>query len=1139
MLGEEVGSVVPDQYTPLGSRGHYLAYNINSYVFLSSYVLLPRTGQDMIDAVNNTVSAIPGMKPFGIIAHPDLDAPWMADQFQWEDGIERTYDYAGLELYNGGHCVNRRIIDAWDRMLVNGHHLAATGNSDAHWDGRPGHTDEHPGTSRTYLYLPGFSAMSFPEKHRAVYSALQNGNSVASNGPLLVFTVNGHRIGETAQILTGENATLEIAWSLKPEMGKMREIRVIHNGMVIDYLYDLTGSSVVKQYPVSSSGYFRIEGTTDQKHACGTDYGAFANPIYVDCLKQSVFLTAPLEINPASPLAGDTLQAAFTIQNRSLKTITLSGVTVKGFNLNLHISYYQNFPPQENITLEPGGSYTYHGSQILPNPGDYHFFCAYQMSGEGGWHTDIIGLKVDDDEKNVTMENPVTVFFTVNPEQPKVGQEVVFTAACQDQKGEITSLDWYFGDDQMPQPPSNNPVVKHTYAAPGNYLVKLTAIGSSGCINTFTRYLNVEKGGPVYVSGILSCDTRWTKDNNPYVIASGGVRFNPGFTLTIDPGVIVKADRNASLYVQGTLLAEGTEEEKIVFTSLYDDEFGGDTNNDGTATKPAANNWMGVTIASYNDDSIISHAIIRYSGSTGSGNVNVRSGIPVIKNSELSHSACGIRLGHVNVRSAKMTRIEHNFIHDNGDGIYLSAAEAIIVGNKIVNNDYCGVRLWGSANSSLVNNVIAKNYLGIDCDYAAPLIFHNTIADNAKYGGGGGVLSRYSYKPKITNSILWNNGQYQISGQADVTYSDIQGGLFGRGNLIIDPLFADSANGDYRLQDSSPCIGRGSLEQILLSDLDGKQRPSPTASNPDLGAYENEGEESEDLLLVSTYCPVDLEITDPRGRKMSKVISGIPSAVYEELDLDGDSDLDDRVIIPEALPGDYLIKVQPEPGADPNSVFTLDVAYGKKVTRLAKNFPVADLGKDFQTFQIALAAGWNLISLPTQLPSDNPAIVLDSVIADCESIWTYDREWQGYFPDDVMMEFSDLQTLEQGKGYWINMQTAKTLVLNKGIAASENIVLKTGWNLVGYNSLQSRKVSDALASIAGKCKTVQTFDAGSGKWQRYFFQGPVFLNNLQELKPGQGYFIEVLENCEWTLPEEAGVSATNAGSVFQFTLPPH
>ncbi|MDP2917914.1 MAG: hypothetical protein Q8N68_00260, partial [bacterium] len=99
MLGEEVGSVIPNKlegvyYAFLGSHGHYLGYNLGSYVFLNSYVWLPISGQNMIDAVNNTVSAIPGMKPFGIIAHPDLDAPWMADQFKWEDGVERTYDYS-------------------------------------------------------------------------------------------------------------------------------------------------------------------------------------------------------------------------------------------------------------------------------------------------------------------------------------------------------------------------------------------------------------------------------------------------------------------------------------------------------------------------------------------------------------------------------------------------------------------------------------------------------------------------------------------------------------------------------------------------------------------------------------------------------------------------------------------------------------------------------------------------------------------------------------------------------------------------------------------------------------------------------------------------------------------------------------
>ncbi|MCJ7547637.1 MAG: hypothetical protein MUP30_12595, partial [Deltaproteobacteria bacterium] len=66
---------------------------------------------------------------------------------------------------------------------------------------------------------------------------------------------------------------------------------------------------------------------------------------------------------------------------------------------------------------------------------------------------------------------------------------------------------------------------------------------------------------------------------------------NAGVTLNIQSGVIVKFNANCSISVDGTLIADGTETDRIYFTSIKDDSIGGDTNGDGTGSTPARGNW--------------------------------------------------------------------------------------------------------------------------------------------------------------------------------------------------------------------------------------------------------------------------------------------------------------------------------------------------------------------------------------------------------------------------------------------------------------------------------------------------------------------------------------------------------------------
>lgn len=92
----------------------------------------------------------------------------------------------------------------------------------------------------------------------------------------------------------------------------------------------------------------------------------------------------------------------------------------------------------------------------------------------------------------------------------------------------------------------------------------------------------------------------------------GTVEVPVGQTLTIAPGAILKSNW-ATVVVNGTLNAVGTANSPIVFTSIQDDSYGGDTNGNGPSSG-APDQWGGLYFAPTSDSSLVEHAIVAYSG---------------------------------------------------------------------------------------------------------------------------------------------------------------------------------------------------------------------------------------------------------------------------------------------------------------------------------------------------------------------------------------------------------------------------------------------------------------------------------------------------------------------------------------------
>lgn len=160
-----------------------------------------------------------------------------------------------------------------------------------------------------------------------------------------------------------------------------------------------------------------------------------------------------------------------------------------------------------------------------------------------------------------------------------------------------------------------------------------------------------------------------------------------------------------------------------------------------------------------------------------------------------------------------------------------------------------------------------------------------------------------------------------------------------------------------------------------------------------------------------------------------------------------------------------------------------------------------------------LGGNWNLISLEKQPANTAIATVLDAIIDNVVSVWAYTGTvWEVYDPANP--SFSDLLTMEAGKGYWINMNETATLTVS-GSAPSKSIDLVSGWNLVGYNSSAAQDIATALASIANKYISVWAYMGGS--WKVYDPANPGF-SDLTSMEPGYGYWINANQDCIWTLP---------------------
>ncbi len=194
-----------------------------------------------------------------------------------------------------------------------------------------------------------------------------------------------------------------------------------------------------------------------------------------------------------------------------------------------------------------------------------------------------------------------------------------------------------------------------------------------------------------------------------------------------------------------------------------------------------------------------------------------------------NHTTNAIRADNATGSIGQLTiRNGGNPIHNEGGGLQLHGGSdftvdsCIFTQNEAVNGAAITVDYMSSmylTNSLIYDNTAANGIGGIYISSSGTATIRNvTVAyNNADWLVGG--IGNYN-DATVTNCIVWGNELGQIFdagyGTFTVSYSDIQSGWPGTGNISDNPLFHNSGGGDYHLNQDpcqpgvvNPCVNAG------------------------------------------------------------------------------------------------------------------------------------------------------------------------------------------------------------------------------------------------------------------------------------------------------------------------------------------
>lgn len=305
----------------------------------------------------------------------------------------------------------------------------------------------------------------------------------------------------------------------------------------------------------------------------------------------------------------------------------------------------------------------------------------------------------------------------------------------------------------------------------------------------------------VAVTTDITSPTKWTA-GNVYLVSSIAIKS----TLTIEPGVVVKfsgTNVNGNFDVQsgGSIIANGTAANRIVFTSLYDDAYCGDNNGDGGATNPNKGDWNSIQLDGGNNSSF-TYCDFYYGGGYNGYAIFIGVSSPAFnfdnctfahtKNTTAEYAAFH---GGGYMIDPTVSRLTNCSFYDNDIPLYCNSYYTVDPSNKFRNpanlsqgNKRNGIFMWHSSNPA--NATVS--FLVTEVPYVMTSQFS---------GGGSAGTGTLNFAPgvimKFTSSSVGiaraANRTVNYSGAILTSYKDDANG----GDTNGDGSTSSPANGDW------------------------------------------------------------------------------------------------------------------------------------------------------------------------------------------------------------------------------------------------------------------------------------------------------------------------------------------------------